>query len=131
MNSNFNPLAAPFHPKKKLEKDDMELIRQKRLQKFLMRCARTGTEVVLDPTRQDNSTKDTMLEVSVECDTIGIPVEDRVFMLKSPLVPTPKTHTRDCMWSVVSPDPYAKYTLEEDEEVFNGFDVILNNMIYA
>ena len=133
----MNPHATPFTPTdekqqhpKTLHADDMDVIRQRRLQKFLLRCATTGTEVVLDPTRQDKATTDTMLEVKDECDARGIPVEDRPLMLQSPLPPTPKTYTRKCIWRVGYIPPYQDYDLtEEEEKYFYGFDYVFGNMM--
>lgn len=136
----MNPLATPYTPTdekqqepKTLHADDMDVIRQRRLQKFLLRCATTGTEVVLDPKRQDNATTDTMLEVNAECDARGIPLEDRPFMLQSPLPPTPKTFTRNCFWNYTHRLPsYEEYKLtREEEEYFYGFDYVFGNMVYC
>jgi hypothetical protein len=95
---------------------DFEVIRQKRLQKFLVNCARAGekTPLPLDATKQSNATFDTMMEVAVECETIGIPTPDRPYVTASmlPLPPTPETFDRNCVWTVFTKDqtcwtPYA------------------------
>jgi hypothetical protein len=64
---------------------DFEVIRQKRLQKFLVNCAKSGekTPLPLDATRQDNATFDTMMEVAAECETIGIATPDRPYATAS------------------------------------------------
>ena len=83
---------------------DHELIRQKRLQKFLMRCAKTGvrTPLPLDATKQNNATFDTMMEVAAECEAIGIPksscpVAYGPGRLYAP--PTPDTGDPRCQWN--------------------------------
>jgi hypothetical protein len=87
---------------------DFEVIRQTRLQKFLVNCARAGvkTPLPLDATKQSNATFDTMMEVAAECDTIGIPTPDRPYVTASmlPLPPTPKTFDRNCVWTVFTKD---------------------------
>ena len=107
------PTPVPPVPSSPL---DFGLIRQKRLQKFLVNCARAGekTPLPLDLTRQDNATFDTMMEVAAECEAIGISTPDRSFGTASafPLPPTPKTCDRNSVWAVLIKDqtrwtPYA------------------------
>ena len=84
------------------------MIRQARLYKFLMACARGGvkTPLPLDLSRQDNATSDTMMEVAVECEAIGISTPDRSFGTASTLSlpPTPETGDRNCVWDVFTND---------------------------
>ena len=94
-NSSLSPSPASL---------DHELIRQKRLQKFLMRCAKSGvrTPLPLDATKQNNATFDTMMEVAAECDAIGIPKSNCPVAygpgrLYAP--PTPDTSDPRCQWS--------------------------------
>ena len=98
----LSALSPPFIPAAAATTStqvDADMIRQKRLQKFLLRCAKTGVHVPLDSKRQDNATFDTMLEVAAECEAIGIP-ETYIPVAKDyTLPPTPKTDTRDCCWT--------------------------------
>lgn len=81
---------------------DHEMIRQKRLQKFLLNCAKDGvqTPLPLNATKQDNATFDTMLEVAAECEVAGIPTPHRPYATASmlSLPPTPKTGEANCVW---------------------------------
>ena len=87
---------------------DHDLVRQKRLQKFLLNCAKAGvqTPLPLDVTQQDNATFDTMLEVAAECEAIGIPTPHRPCATASmlPLPPTPKTGAQNSIWDVFTYD---------------------------
>ena len=83
---------------------DHEYIRQKRLQKFLMNCAKNGVKppLPLDATKQNNATFDTMMEVAAECEAIGIPKSNCPVAygpgrLYAP--PTPDTSDFRCQWS--------------------------------
>ena len=103
----LSPIAtAPSQPTASTK--DFEVIRQRRLQKFLVNCARAGekTPLPLDLSRQDNATFDTMMEVAAECEAIDIPTPDRSFGTASmlPLPPTPKTSDRSCVWGVFTKD---------------------------
>jgi len=103
----LSPIAtAPSQPTASTK--DFEVIRQRRLQKFLVNCARAGekTPLPLDLSLQDNATFDTMMEVAAECEAIDIPTPDRSFGTASmlPLPPTPKTSDRDCVWGVFAKD---------------------------
>jgi hypothetical protein len=94
----FTPEVLPDH----------EMIRQKRLQKFLLKCAREGvnTPLPLNATKQDNATFDTMMEVAAECEVVGIPTPQRPYATASmlPLPPTPKTGATNCIWDVFTTD---------------------------
>ena len=81
---------------------DHEMVRQKRLQKFLLNCAKSGVPVMLDSSKQSNATFDTMLEVAEECDKIGIPSSDKPVAthFSFPLPPTPRTGSRKSVWQV-------------------------------
>jgi hypothetical protein len=87
---------------------DFDVIRQKRLRRFLVNCAKVGekTPLPLDATLQDNATFDTMLEVAYECEDISIPTPDRSFVTTStlPLPPTPETGAANCIWDVFTND---------------------------
>ena len=68
---------------------DHVLIREKRLQKFLLNCAKVGAQapLPLNAAKQDNATFDTMLEVAAECEITGIPTPHRPYAC--PLPPFP------------------------------------------
>jgi len=99
LSPTFTPAAAQV---------DHGVVRQKRLQKFLLNCAKAGvqTPLPLDATQQDNATFDTMLEVAAECEAIGIPTPHRPYATASmlPLPPTPKTGARNSIWDVFTYD---------------------------
>jgi len=87
---------------------DHGMIRQNRLQKFLLNCARKGvkTPLPLNATKQDNATFDTMMEVAAECEVIGIPTPHRPCATASmlPLPPTPVTGATNCIWGAFTND---------------------------
>ena len=86
---------------------DHEVIRQKRLQKFLLNCAKVGaqTPLPLNAAKQDNATFDTMLEVAAECEITGIPTPHRPYACPlPPLPPTPETGAANCIWDVFTND---------------------------
>ena len=98
----LSALSPPFIPEATATTStqvDSDMIRQKHLQKFLLRCAKTGVHVPLDSKRQDNATFDTMLEVAAECEAIGIPETYIPAATDYTLPPTPETDTRDCYWT--------------------------------
>ena len=102
---------------------DHDTIRQNRLKKFLLNCAKAGvqTPIPLDAKRQDNATFDTMLEVAVECDTLGIPNPHMCLSTASPLPlpPTPKTGDPSCVWKFITDEETWTPELPEDE---GGYD---------
>jgi hypothetical protein len=97
----LSTLSPPSSP-------DFSVIRQKRLQKFLMNCAKGGDKppLPLNATLQDNATFDTMLEVADQCESLGIPPPDRPYTTAStlPLPPTPETGAVNCIWDVFAND---------------------------
>ena len=93
--------APPFTPA--ADQVDHEMIRQKRLQKFLLNCAKVGAQapLPLNAAKQDNATFDTMLEVAAECEITGIPTPHRPYACPlPPLPPTPETGAANCIWDV-------------------------------
>lgn len=126
--------APPFVPQRSLDKDEMEHITQKRLQRFLISCAKQGIPIRLNAANQSNASFDTMLEVSAECDAIGIPKNEQPIAVNFdfPLPPTPKTNDPRCMWQIdwnddnltpeisegakYSPDFNRAFQYEQDEQ---------------
>ena len=114
-----------------------DVIRQKRLQKFLLRCAKTGTSVILDASRQDNATFDTMLEVATECETMQIPKKHHPIAVKFtlPPVPTPTTGSYDCYWTFdqryncLTPDLPTSCDLLSDKE-YPDFESVFDGSAY-
>ena len=105
----LSALSPPFTPAAAAAQVvDHDLVRQKRLQKFLLNCAKAGvqTPLPLDATQQDNATFDTMLEAAAECEAIGIPPPHRPYASAStlPLPPTPKTGAPNSIWGVFTND---------------------------
>ena len=105
----LSALSPPFTPAATAAQVvDHDLVRQKRLQKFLLNCAKAGvqTPLPLDATQQDNATFDTMLEAAAECEAIGIPPPHRPYASAStlPLPPTPKTGAPNSIWGVFTND---------------------------
>ena len=108
LDSTHSMLSAQTPPFTPEAPRDHEMIRQNRLQKFLLNCARTGvkTPLPLNATKQDNATFDTMMEVAAECEVIGIPTPDRPYTTASmlPLPPTPVTGATNCIWGAFTND---------------------------
>ena len=102
----LSALSPPFTPAAAAQVVDHDLVRQKRLQKFLLNCAKAGvqTPLPLDATQQDNATFDTMLEAAAECEAIGIPPPHRPYASTLPLPPTPKTGAPNSIWGVFTND---------------------------
>lgn len=105
---------------------DGDLIRQKRLSKFLVNCAKAGvpTPLPLDATQQDNSTFDTMLEVEAECEAIGIPSADRpqAIVRNLPLPPTPQTGDANCCWSYVFDEETRTPAIPKDDGTLDDYN---------
>lgn len=123
------PASAPL---------DHEVIRQKRLRKFLMNCAKNGepTPLPLDATKQSNATFDTMMEVAAECEAIGIPKSNCPIAygpgrLYAP--PTPDTGDSRCRWNYHWHETYTPEIPENDEawDDYNypNFDKVLGSYV--
>ena len=112
---------------------DHGLIRQKRLQKFLMVCAKGGvmTPLPLNVSQQDNATFDTMLEVECECQAIGIATPDRPFATASkvPLPPTPETAAKDCVWCFITNEESWTPNIPENDGCSPNFPEVLGSFL--
>ena len=116
--------APPFVPQRSLDKDDMEHITQKRLQRFLMSCAKQGIPIMLNAANQSNASFDTMLEVSAECDAIGIPKNEQPIAVNFdlPFPPTPKTSDPSCKWQIDWNDDNLTPEISEDAKYSPDFN---------
>ena len=105
---------------------DGDLIRQKRLSKFLLNCAKAGvpTPLPLDASLQDNSTFDTMLEVEAECEAIGIPSANRpqAIVRNLPLPPTPQTGDGNCCWTYVFDEETRTPAIPKDDGTLDDYN---------
>ena len=113
---------------------DFDVTRQKRLSKFLLNCAKAGVQppLPLDATQQDNATFDTMLEVAVECEAIGIPTADRPHATTSAVaLATPETGARNCFWDCIYNEETRTPALPEDDETLDDYNYPNFNGVFA